>query len=598
MSIVPLVKITAYGHQHDKEGVLADLQDMGCLHVLPLRSPDATQLHPGPSSKSREALTFLLSCPQRRRQVRDRSQFDALVVEQHALDLQSRIQILEDERDFLRRRMTDLRPWGEFVFPPLDERHNLRLWFYIVPLSERPKVEATELIWEMVARDNRFAYVVVVAEEEPEGMPVERTHTGSKPLSELEQRLDEIETTLEDLQAERASLTRWCTLFAGDLGRLEDDAARSEVANQTYDDDLLFALQAWAPQENAAELQTYADRKGLAFEVQEPTPEETPPTLLRNVPALAGGQDMVSFYQMPSYWLRDPSTIVFFSFAVFFAMIMSDAGYAVLLGLGLAYGWRRMGQSETGQHMRMMFVALVGASLIWGIWVGSYFGITPSPDSLLGTLKFLDLNDMALMMRLSIIIGVVHVALGNVLNAWRYGWTAAALAPMGWVVVLLSGLLLWIGTTTPGWGLETAGTWGFVLGLVAVVFFTNPYASIGQRLLSGFLGLTNLINAFGDVLSYLRLFALGLASASLALTFNGLAVQVADALPGVGVLFAIVIIVLGHSINLALALMSGFVHGLRLNFMEFFRWSVPEEGQTFQAFARKEKTTWSPGSSS
>ena len=92
MSIVPLVKITAYGHQHDKEGVLADLQDMGCLHVLPLRSPDATPLHPGPSSKSREALTFLLSCPQRRRQVRDRSQFDALVVEQHALDLQSRIQ--------------------------------------------------------------------------------------------------------------------------------------------------------------------------------------------------------------------------------------------------------------------------------------------------------------------------------------------------------------------------------------------------------------------------------------------------------------------------------------------------------------------------
>ena len=108
MSIVPLVKITAYGHQHDKEGVLADLQDMGCLHVLPLRSPDATPLHPGPSSKSREALTFLLSCPQRRRQVRDRSQFDALVVEQHALDIQSRIQILEDERDFLRRRMKPL----------------------------------------------------------------------------------------------------------------------------------------------------------------------------------------------------------------------------------------------------------------------------------------------------------------------------------------------------------------------------------------------------------------------------------------------------------------------------------------------------------
>ena len=93
---------------------------------------------------------------------------------------------------------------------------------------------------------------------------------------------------------------------------------------------------------------------------------------------------------------------------------------------------------------------------------------------------------------------------------------------------------------------------------------------------------------FGDVLSYLRLFALGLASASLALTFNELAMQVKAAMPGLGLLLAILLLLLGHVINLGLTLMSGVVHGLRLNFIEFYKWGMPAEGTAFQRFARKE----------
>ena len=110
-----------------------------------------------------------------------------------------------------------------------------------------------------------------------------------------------------------------------------------------------------------------------------------------------------------------------------------------------------------------------------------------------------------------------------------------------------------------------------------------------ERLLKRLGGLTGLSSAFGDALSYLRLFALGLASASLAGTFNTMAGQVKDALPGIGILFALLIALLGHTLNFVLSLSSGFIHGLRLNFIEFFRWSISEEGQPFNAFARKEK---------
>ena len=104
--------------------------------------------------------------------------------------------------------------------------------------------------------------------------------------------------------------------------------------------------------------------------------------------------------------------------------------------------------------------------------------------------------------------------------------------------------------------------------------------------------MTGISSAFSDALSYLRLFALGLASASLAGTFNAMAVQVKEALPGIGILFALLIALLGHTLNFVLAVAGGFIHGLRLNYIEFFRWSITEEGRPFSPFARKEKKSW------
>ena len=107
----------------------------------------------------------------------------------------------------------------------------------------------------------------------------------------------------------------------------------------------------------------------------------------------------------------------------------------------------------------------------------------------------------------------------------------------------------------------------------------------------GFMGLTRVTSAFGDILSYLRLFALGLASASLAIAFNDLAQTAREGLGGFGILVALVVLVVGHTLNFVLAIVSGFVHGLRLNLIEFFNWSVTEEGRPFEAFSRNENTS-------
>lgn len=106
------------------------------------------------------------------------------------------------------------------------------------------------------------------------------------------------------------------------------------------------------------------------------------------------------------------------------------------------------------------------------------------------------------------------------------------------------------------------------------------------------LGLTKLSGALGDVLSYLRLFALGLGSASLAIEFNRMAVGVYEGYPGVGLFFALLILILGHGVNLFLGIASGVIHGLRLNVIEFFNWGLKEEGNLYKPFKQSEDNLW------
>lgn len=597
MSILALVKVTTYGHIRDKDQVISDLQDIGCLHLISLNPAAETPRKSGPSSEAREALRFLQNSPRKRRQVHDSNDFDPLEIEDNALKLKRSIKQREDERDFLLARIEALEPWGRFSFPPLEDVAGYRFWFYLVPHHQMSEVEATDLVWQQVQEDHRFCYVVVISQKEPEGMPVPRVRMGNRSLSDLEHRLEEVELELEDLDAERSSLTRWNSLLARSVARLEDRAAREEAAHHTYDDAPLFALQAWAPQTQSQRLQEYAGEKGLVIEIEEPSEEDYPPTLIKNNPTLASGQDMVLFYMTPGYRTWDPSVVVFFSFALFFAMIVSDAGYAALMGLGLLPFWKKMGHSEMGRRWRVLLGALIGASLVWGLLVGSYFGFSPQEGSVIRVfsgIQIFDITNHTMMMYLTILCGVAHLIIANVGDARSRGQSLERFGPLGWIAMFTGGTLLWLSSTATGTLVvfKYLGMLLMIVGAAAVLWFTKVERVWWKRLLGGLLGFTKLTSAFGDALSYLRLFALGLAGSSLAMTFNNLGGKIDNALPGIGMFLAILLIVFGHSLNLLLSISSGVIHGLRLNFIEFFNWSLPEEGYLFKAFARKEKVVW------
>ena len=197
------------------------------------------------------------------------------------------------------------------------------------------------------------------------------------------------------------------------------------------------------------ELENFAVDHSLVIEVTEPQPDEIPPTLLQNEALLSSGQDLVSFYMTPSYWLWDPSAIVFFSFALFFGIILGDAGYGVLFAVVLALTWKPMGRSQLGRRLRILFAGLAASTIICGILLGNYFGIVLSKSSLLSRLQVLDLDNYSAMMRLTILIGCAHLILANTAYAWHRRRSVAALASIGWLFYLFGAISVWLGSS--GW---------------------------------------------------------------------------------------------------------------------------------------------------
>jgi len=180
----------------------------------------------------------------------------------------------------------------------------------------------------------------------------------------------------------------------------------------------------------------------IALVVDEVVAQDQPPTLMDNPSAIKGGELLVGFYQTPSYGSWDPSLMVFLSFSLFFAMILSDAGYALILIGFLSCFWLKMGKSQTGKLLRPLLATVSGVSLIWGVLVGSYFGVAPNQTSILAYGHLLDVNDFNSMMTLSMACGVLHLFIANVVQIKLAWGSTRALLHLGWVIVLAGASLL------------------------------------------------------------------------------------------------------------------------------------------------------------
>jgi V/A-type H+-transporting ATPase subunit I len=492
----------------------------------------------------------------------------------------------------------------------------MKLWLYKFRHRDVEELEGAEFPWQIVSTSSRFAYVVLISKEQPVGVAGRLVTLDHRSRSQLQARLVEVDQTLERLDLERISLTRWLSRLTADMEAADDDRRLAVAADHMISDGPIFALRGWAPDKAISAIESFAREHRLAYTVELPGPTDSPPTLLTNPQAVSGAEGAVTFYMTPSYSAWDPTWLMYVSFSLFFAMIMADAGYGVVMAVVLALMTKKLRASEGGRRMYGLLVAIVALTIGYGVLIGSYFGAAPPTGGWLDSLVWKRngssiMNDQSSMMLLAAAIGVIHLAVANLISAWNSRGRSRALGYVGWATALVGGLVMAIAKLTSpplvAWIATQIGSDATVLatifwqsgiamlagGLGMVFCFTSDrplFSSQPQdwlwRPLEGLMGLTNISKAFGDSLSYLRLFALGLASAQLAVTFNDLAAGAME-ISGVGILLGSLIFLVGHALNLALGVVGGVVHGLRLNCIEFFSWSLTDEGYPFRAFCKK-----------
>ncbi len=598
MAIARLHKVTIAGASSEKHRVVSELQAFGRCHVID--SGKAGQR--GwlvKDQRALEALKFLSNSKYKRRALSKSKNFYFTAVVDESLAIKQSLRDTQDQLDAVNERITRITPWGDFTFPPESYVDHFRFWFYLLPVSRRNALQNVALPWQIVGRSSTQLYVVIISDDEPpvDILPVAREHLGSKSLQQLLDEQEQLETQRDELFAQREALTRFLYLIRQHMVQANNTAHFKFVLEQLSHQGDFFTLQAWLPSSELSALEHLSKQAGFAFVAEKPQVEDNPPTLLNPKKGFDSGADLAAIYQTPGYRGWDPSAHLYLSFAVFFAMILSDAGYGVLLGLGLVLFWGHLGHSHTGRALRVLMRFMVLVCIIWGALVGSYFGYSPPEHSWLHTLHIIQLSNYDLMMKLSVGVGVVHIVLGNLTAAWnRRVFIKVVLAKLGWVIMSASGYCLWLFSEASAElavvrDLSLVGIIGGVL-LVVGSGGNKPvvgFKSLLLNIVAGLLAITNVTKLFGDVLSYMRLFALGLASASLAITFNQLAAPGLES-GGLGYLTGALIFIVGHAVNLALGLMGGVVHGLRLNFIEFYNWGEPGEGYVFSPFRLMEAT--------
>ena len=505
-----------------------------------------------------------------------------------------------------------LEPWGDFNFSTLDKlgEAGYEVRFFISALK------AFDSEWEKrynaikVAEKQSRVYFVTVT---PAGVEVDIDAEPARlPSSSLSKLISEKERVVKTSEAKIAELD---TLAAEQLETLREAHAqllhsieftKVVLDGKKVSGDKLLLLEGWFPEENGDELKAMLDASGAFYEVRAVKRGDEAPVKLKNNAFTSMYEMLTKMYGMPSGTDFDPTPIVAPFFSLFFAFCMGDAGYGLILILLGFLLKKKVGKNMAG--MMNLVITLGIFTTVLGALLGTFFGISLVNSDIPQNLKeFIISGNVELFgstydkqMILALLIGVVHISLAMTVKAINstvfYGFKAS-LSSWGWWLVVVGGVI--VGTLTflsviPA----EISKWVFIavggLGAIGIYILNDLRRNILVNIGAGLWDTYNMSSGLlGDILSYIRLFALGLAGGMLGQTFNSLAMMVVDGKEGIAAVLGWVgfglIIVLGHTLNIAMSCLSAFVHPLRLTFVEYFKNAGYDgKGVEYKPFKNKE----------
>ena len=481
------------------------------------------------------------------------------------------------------------KPWGEFDKSRLDQLNNLgyAVRYYKVSTKKFDPAWAELHPLEIINQDSSYVWFVTVASSSEEyNFPVDATTAPEGSWKEAQEVADSL---TEKIYGVKGLLLKYQEAIPqmNETNRQELvnlDMYLAKAATESAADNLISVLEGFAPIENDEELSKEFDQMGVLYIKEEAVEDDNPPIRLKNGWFARLFEVLTGMYGMPGYKEFDPTPILAPFYLLFFAMCMGDAGYGlvlILFGLAVTKKWINI---DMFKNIGPLISVLGVGTLVVGLVLGTAFGINLAdaawyPEALK---KFMVVGDIAgfpAQMILALGIGVFHICLAMIVKAIgytkRFGFKEN-ISTWGWLILILGGLILaavgMTGFLSPLAIKIAVITLAVVSGLGIYIFNTpgrNPLANIGAGLWDTYNMITGLL---GDVLSYIRLYALGLAGGMLGQAFNILGgMMVEDGFGAINWLPFLLIVLFGHTLNLAMSCLGAFVHPLRLTFVEYFK---------------------------
>ena len=424
-------------------------------------------------------------------------------------------------------------------------------------------------------------------------------------IADCQDKISEIKKDIEGLSKQREKLK-----IAADYYRVRAD--KYAVLGDLPQSERTFVISGYIPKCEAPHVADYlAARYDCMVDVEELKEDEEAPVILKNNPFSMNMEGIVESYGLPHKGELDPTTIMSFFYIFFFGMMLSDAAYGAIVSIvcGILV-WKFPRMSDSMKKSLKLFFYCGLSTLVWGILFGGYFGniVDIVSEKFFGTavtvpaLWFIPLNDPMKLLVFSLLFGVIHLFVGLGIKGYlclRDGKAMDFFCDVVLWFLLLVGLIFMLlpsdifasiaqtNIVFPGW-LNTAAKVLAVIGASGIVLMSgrenkNP----ALRIALGAYDLYNITGWLSDALSYSRLLALGLATGVIASVIN----QMGSMLPNnvVGVIFFIVIFIVGHALNLAINLLGAYVHTNRLQFVEFFGKFYEGGGRPFAPFKENTK---------
>lgn len=573
--IVRMQKVTILVASRHTDDALMALRKLGVVHIEHLREP----LAEGITALERrisdiDTVLSVVSASQSQRQKKDKEEESLLSYLKEIIAISREKQRLLEDRQKLEEKIRRFEEWGEISPSSVStiEKAGVFVKLYVGKKKFLKNIASDKMI-HIIKEKKGEVYLALISTSIDDSLDLPEVMLPDEHLHWLQKRRFEANKRLESINERLNSLAQYRNSFAKYKDALIKKREFYRVKFGMAKEEGFAYLQGFCPREDMAGVNRLASKEGWAVLSEEPDQPEKVPTFVKNPKWIDIISPVFKFMgTLPGYKEYDISFWFLLFFSVFFALLIGDAGYGLVFLL-ITFLVKKKARKVPPEPIFLMFV-LSSATIVWGAVTGTWFGVEKIAQSPFFNFLVIDrinsfvASNQVFMMYLCFLIGVIHLTVAHSIIAFRFINSLFALAQLGWICILW-GLFFIAGEIVLDKPLPQISGSLFLAGVTLVALFSNPQKNILKGILVSLGELPlKVISSFSDVVSYVRLFAVGYASVIMATSFNNMALGVGfnNIFSG---LFAALILFLGHSLNILLGLMGVVVHGIRLNMLEF-----------------------------